>query len=227
MKFIVKMIKNLISLFVILFCLIDVFFKTNLFYSRYLLILYSILDSFYSKTEIVIHHILVILITTFSLMYSSESSMNMIRIILTTEFSTIFLLVNNIIIDSKSKNKYLLLFKNLNYLPFVISFFVHRIYGYYNMISNLENYHYLNELTQDFTIKKIHLYSGFYGLYLMNIYWFAIICKKLYKMCLHELVLKNDINQEYILKYSIFFHIIFQCYVTENPVPADILKLLS
>jgi hypothetical protein len=70
------------------------------------------------------------------------------------------------------------LFFQLNDILFFITFFKLRIYDYYNeVIINQEVYDTFNIYTNKNTIAYILLYGGMHGVFLLNSYWFALICK--------------------------------------------------
>ena len=72
---------------------------------------------------------------------------------------------------------------------------------------------------QDSILKNLHFYVGFFGLYAMNLYWFSIMCRKMFK----ELVvntrlawINTGIFAERVLSWTMFFTVVPFAYIAHN-----------
>jgi hypothetical protein len=90
--------------------------------------------------------------------------------ILSTEISTIFLVLNNYIHNS--------MLKKVNQAAFVTTFYYYRIYNYsYFLLDKNVNSAFYNHSRNNF--EYLEIYTGLYGLFLLNIYWGTLILKKI------------------------------------------------
>lgn len=175
------------------------------------LALHSLIDAPFSVKDVAIHHVVLILGVLCNIYYHIDDADTMILLdkMISTELSTIFLCngdtINYLIEKAKedkfgrySKNiqKVLTVAQPINNLFFVFLFTKYRIYNYtVNVIFD----------DRTFTLNHINFYVypitqwlriiNIWGLYALNIYWYNIILKKLYK-----LVLKDKPKKE-IIRY--------------------------
>jgi len=103
-----------------------------------------------------------------------------------TEISSIFLVFKlvyeNNLPDSIKQNRIAKVLYHINDLTFVATFAKTRIWDLlFDAVLNPEIHRRIATNAGDSILRNFHLYSGFYGLYILNLYWFAIICKKIYK----------------------------------------------
>ena len=186
---------------------------------------YVVIDVFFSTPDLIIHHILGYL----SCQYILENNIDMMqynnicKTLLNTELSTIFLSIKLLIDWYKTdieKSKYIKIYYPINDLIFLYLFYKLRIYDYfYNIIQNENLYKVIYYNIEDSIIKNIKIYSSIYGLFILNIYWFSLICKKLYKAIIVTNFpnLNTQICAEYILSYSFYINLfIVLKYYTKN-----------
>jgi hypothetical protein len=84
----------------------------------------------------------------------------------------------------------------INDLLFFITFFKFRIYDFYvNVIHNQQYYNVLLKYNKTI-FQYLHILFGTHGLYLLNVYWFTIIIKKIYK---HEILPLFPAKNVYLL----------------------------
>jgi hypothetical protein len=67
---------------------------------------------------------------------------------------------------------------------FAMTFFYYRIYRYVRyIIFNADAKHTIDS-TAPRLVDRVHIYSGIYGMFLLNIYWFSMIVRKGVKILL-------------------------------------------
>lgn len=153
------------------------------------IILYFGVDIFYCSLEFKLHHLCCLLLTYYKITTTFQNNNDWIpvaRAINLTEVSTIFFCLKYFIKDT---------FLELpNNTLFLLTFFYFRIYNYFLVMSNPDNFTYMNT-----TNNKYALYIATYGLLTLNIYWATILLKILMKQCLKFIYLvdaRHVINQE-------------------------------
>jgi hypothetical protein len=140
---------------------------------------YSIVDLYYSKSiDFKIHHILTLGLLYYNIVYNVHcSDLHIITYsFIKTEISSIFLILKYYL-DKKSA------FYHINNIVFYILFFKLRIYDiYYNVIKyDSQIYTIINKYTPNSYYKSSILIVSCYGLYILNLYWFMLLSKILYK----------------------------------------------
>jgi hypothetical protein len=110
---------------------------------------------------------------------------------------------------SDSKGMFMKIVKSINYVLFIAAFTKLRVYDYYYFVTNPETYTILSKYTGGDIGASIHIYLGVFGLFIMNLYWFSLICKKIYKGVIIQYVpkLNTDYVAEVILQYTFFANI--------------------
>jgi hypothetical protein len=149
----------------------------------YSLFVYLFLDLFIAKGDAIAHHIFCLVGSYTCLKCIPLESQHLFFMpILSTEASTVFLILKLWMDEySGKKNIIFKILYGINDVLFVSLFFKLRIYNFYfNLIHKPEVYIVLNKNIINI-IDFISGYVGVYGLFILNIYWFSIICKKLYK----------------------------------------------
>ena len=143
--------------------------------------LHFIIDLFFCKSDIKLHHAFGILIVLFKY-YHNVSSADDATIVLSmykTEISTFFYVINIYLNQLSYCPHYI---KLANQSLFLTTFIKFRIYDYYvDIISNEAMYTTLVKYTNNDLFQNIFLYTGLYGLFALNLYWFIIMCKIMYK----------------------------------------------
>lgn len=145
-----------------------------------IIFVYGFIDLFFTeKTDVTIHHLCILLGASFNILYIDNPtyySSLFLSSLRNTEFSSIFYILLDWI-----PAKYTTLV-NINKLLFITTFFKFRIYDFYNVvIVNHNMYEGMVVFTRGHLSKFIHCYGAAYIFYALNLYWFAIILKKLYK----------------------------------------------
>ena len=124
-----------------------------------------------------------------------------------TEISTIFFTTKLWLDEYKGKKNSLFnIFYGINDVLFFCLFFKLRIHDYYlNLVGNIETHIVISNSIVNI-IDKIIIYIGLYGLFTLNIYWFSIICKKMYKQLIMKMTpfLDNKRTAECVLTISFF-----------------------
>jgi hypothetical protein len=214
--------------FIISFLLI--FYNTQYFLEICLNIFktYVTIDLFFSTKDAVLHHIFGYLLCE----YIFENNVDMMqnnyiyKTLLQTEISSIFLCIKLLIdfykkdIETSKYNKIIKIYYPINDLIFISLFYKLRIHDFFfNIIQNENFYISIYSNIGDSIIKNIKLYISMYGLFILNIYWFSLICKKIYKTIIINNFpkLNTEICSEYILSYIFYINllILFK-YYTEN-----------
>jgi hypothetical protein len=200
-------------------CYYYLFDNNSLYISCPVLFLFFIFDFPFSRLEIKIHHIFgLLLITSFFLLKIPIQLSNFILLsIYKTELSTFFLIFKLMNKDNYLIKKYNLSPKLflLNDLIFFVSFFKFRLLDYYNeIIVNVNTYNVINKYSENNLIGSVAAYTGINGLFLLNSYWFCIMCKILFKKILANYSKKTlEIISEKFLSYTYFVNIFIAGYV--------------
>ena len=190
------------------------------------IIVYVFIDSFFTK-EITssIHHICVIVSFLYGLYYdvSVYDRLNMIYPLIKTEISSIFLVCKYYI----PKNWFIY---NINLFLFFASFTKFRIIDfYYDVIYNNTNYmNIVNNYSSDNFISSGIFILSFYGLYILNIYWFLCINKILYKMISNTIKIDMDIICHYLCSFIHWINIPISFFIySRNPHEKNIYDMLG
>jgi len=192
-KNIINNFQNMNALF-ISSCVSYLYFTNNLEYSYLIVLSYLTFDLFFSKNDALFHHIFSIFLTSTVITCGIKNTDDRIALsepLMKTEISTIFLLLR-IIMEEKApemikKNTVVKTLHNINNFVFIVTFVKFRIFDlYFDVIKNKEYHHtvgkyYYDNNGQYFFWKELQFYIGIFGLYSINIYWFSLICKKIYK----------------------------------------------
>jgi len=134
--------------------------------------------------DIVFHHIITILMTIFveyhktNIYRSPYHIYDVVRTILAIEIPTILLAVEKYIPSERGKVKVAV------QSAFALSFFYYRIYRYARYIILDKDAKRAIDSTAPHWVDRVHIYSGIYGMFLLNIYWFSVIMRKGVKILL-------------------------------------------
>lgn len=130
-----------------------------------LIFTYVTADLFYSEEfDILLHHYIVICFIASIITVPPADYLLEARTIINVEISTIFLALNNLI-----KDKHILVptyFVKTNQYLFAITFTKYRIWDYYWVFIARKSF------SSDITMASV------YSLFLLNMYWFLLICRK-------------------------------------------------
>ena len=170
---------------------------------------YCFVDLFFCKKDLFIHHLLTLSGIYFCYIHSVdiEDTKSVYFSIISTELSSLFLILN--IWLSDSKNTIMKTIKGINYILLISAFVKLRVYDYYYVITNPETYASFSKYTAGNIINSLHIYSSLFGLFIMNLYWFSIICKMIYKSIIIKYIPKinTDYAAEIVLQYTFFANI--------------------
>ncbi len=144
--------------------------------------IYTLIDTvlYKNKMDVVIHHIFLLTLSYFH--YSYNGIINQVfyhemkKLCLNMELSSVFLGLMPFV----KKNKTL---EQINIVLFTIVFFYSRIYNYsIKFIFHKEKHEYMIEFYDSISKSGYYIfYFIFMGFYLLNIYWFVFIIKKMMK----------------------------------------------
>jgi hypothetical protein len=179
---------------------------------------YVVVDLFFTSKDSIIHHIFGYLLCEYILENNIDMMQNnyFYRTILLTEISSIFLCFKLFIdwyktdIEKSKYNKIIKIYYHINDLIFICLFYKLRLHDFFiNIIQNEIFYISIYENIGDSIIKNIKVYISIYGLFILNIYWFSLICKKIYKTIIINNFPKvnNELYAEYILSYSFYINL--------------------
>lgn len=151
-----------------------------------LMLTYFAVDMFFALPEAALHHTFCIMMLSCNLPYgySEEDANFILKILIKTEISTIFLLLKLLYEKTASdkQNKFVKTLFGINDLIFVITFMKTRLYDLtFDAMLNVEIYQKNQIYLKDSMTRNLHFYIGFYGLYALNLYWNAIIIRKIFK----------------------------------------------
>jgi len=173
--------------------------------------LHAFIDFFITKNyELKLHHIFIlgIIFYNYYCNVSSEYRMLFLYPLLKTEISSIFYVLKYWL--SKNTTLY-----NINSILFILSFFKLRIIDfYYEIIYSHSSFIIVTEKysNNNYFLSSILIVSC-YGLYLLNVYWFMIMCKILYKGILKSSRINTDIMCHYLCSYIYWFNIPLAIYI--------------
>ena len=141
--------------------------------------IHATVDFFFTtKIDIKLHHLFVIGVIFYNYYNNVASDIRFIIVypLIKTEISSIFLSLKEYL-PKKS------IWYNVNSVLFYISFLKLRIIDFYNEIiyNNLSFIEFIKNFSPNKPLQTILLVYSCYGLYMLNIYWFLIINKILYK----------------------------------------------
>lgn len=199
------------------------YFKNDMEYSYLIIFSYLTFDLLFSKNDAFVHHIFGILLSSIFMTCGITNTHDRIALsepLVKTEISTIFLLFR-IMMEEKApemikKNVIVKTLYKINDFIFIATFVKFRIFDlYFNIIKN-EEYHntlskyYYDNNGQYFFWKELQFYIGILGLYSINIYWFSLICKKLYKKIVIPTFpqINTDKFAERILPWTMFLSVV-------------------
>ena len=160
---------------------------------------FAAIDIFFlEKSDMVIHHICILMFAFFRNYFAVYGYYGTVitNQLVKTELSTLFY-----VFEYWIPKKYFAL-RTVNGIIFLTTFFKLRIYDmFYTVAVNEDLYTYIHDTVADhYLIGYITSYGAFYTLYGLNVFWFILILKKMYK----ALFIKYDsqATAEYLLQYT-------------------------
>lgn len=161
---------------------------------------HAIVDFFVTKTyDVKFHHLCVLgfLYYNYSNRVSSQDGLLLTYSLIKTELSSFFYVLKYYL----PKNSFLY---TMNSIFFYIGFLKLRIFDYYGGV--IHNHSAMNLLIQKYsqtnTVSTFILVSSCYGLYILNLYWFLIINKVVYKNLIKFLNINTDQLCHYLCSYT-------------------------
>jgi hypothetical protein len=159
--------------------------------------LYAFIDFFATKSyESKLHHLFVCIFTFYNYYYNIDTNDKFIVLypMLNTEISSLFYILKYWLRQNT-------LIYNINLALFYITFFNFRIYKFYELICLIytPSFYIICQKYSE-SIFYVFILLGCNGLFVMNIYWFTIMNKIVYKNLLKN-VIDTDINCRYICSY--------------------------
>lgn len=173
--------------------------------------IHALIDFFLTKsTDLKIHHIFIYGINFYNYYYNVSKEYRFIFSypLLNTEISSIFYVLKYWL-PKKS------IFYQANSIVFYITFFKFRIYDfYYKIIYNNISFNLLfDKYSQtNYFLSGIILVSC-YGLYILNLYWFLIINKILYKTITKYVNINTDMMCHFLCSYLHWINIPLSLYI--------------
>lgn len=199
--------------------------KSSLYFSIPFIALHFLLDIFVCTTDIKLHHLcgLFVIFTKYFYNTLPVHDSSIIILIYNFEITTFFYLFK-IWFKSyeKTQNRFLKWIIRSNDIIFFASFFKIRIFDYYvYAISNPVMYENLYNYVGDRIFDNVLMYSGIYGFFILNIYWFLIMCKVVCKTFFGEKIMSTEaqINCHRITSFTLFFNPHVAAYVYYHSLP--------
>ncbi len=172
----------------------------------YILFSYLSVDILFAEFESTLHHTFSLLILSCKPTFNfSQAETNIItKPFVKTEISTVFLIFKvfyeNNASESIKQNRIANTLYKINDLLFITTFAKTRMWDLlFDAMLNVEIHKNAINKSDGSILTNVQMYLGFCGLYVMNIYWFSLICKKIYK----QLIIKTQmawINTEAIVE---------------------------
>ena len=154
----------------------------------YIIFSYLSADLLFVEPKYMLHHVLCLLSLSskYTFNFTPEESSVLVKPFMKTEISSIFLIFKDVYEknapESIKKNRVANALYQINDLIFVVAFVKTRIWDlFFDAMINRETHQIIITQSNGSILKNANFYLGFCGMYIMNLYWFAIICKKMYK----------------------------------------------
>lgn len=176
----------------------------------YIIFVYLFLDLSIAKGDAILHHIFTLICCYNNIKYFVNDTYHLhFMPLFNTEISTIFLIIK-LWMDGYTGKKSALfnVLSGINDFLFLSLFFKLRVCEFYGLIQNPETYVLINNNISPDLLTNVSLYIGLYGLFIVNIYWFSIICKKLYKKIIIKFVpfINTDRFAEFLLTFTFYIN---------------------
>jgi hypothetical protein len=178
-------------------------------YAIPLIIIHFTSDLFITtKKDIQLHHLVGLIFIVYKYMMNVETidTKSTILVLYKTEISTFFYVFKIILQNMKNKNELLI---QLNDIFFIITFFKFRMYDFYNILINDMSIYIIYMKYNYFCI----IISAVHCMYLLNVYWFLIICKIIAKPFIKLLSPQfTEYICHYITAYTMFISLFITLY---------------
>jgi len=154
------------------------------------------------KPDLMLHHILGLSFAGYKYIMQVQppDDTDTILVLYKTEISTFFFVFKILLANNKNK-----LLVKINDLLFFITFFKYRIYDFYTILISNENlYIYAAKYSYSYI-----LLSAVHGMFILNLYWFLIICKIAFKPIIRGLSQRiTDYICHRITAYTMFLSLV-------------------
>jgi len=209
--------------------------ESTLYFSIPIIGLHFLLDIFVCANDVKLHHLCGLLVIFTKYFYNTlpVHDSSIIILIYNFELTTFFYLFKIWLKPfEKTQNQILKWVITTNNIIFFLSFFKIRIFDYYiYAINNSVMYENLYNYVGDRIFDNILMYSGIYGFFILNMYWFLVMCKILCKTFFAEKVMSIEaqINCHHITSLTLLFnpHIAAYAYYHSSPNFAYFFDLVS
>jgi hypothetical protein len=209
--------------------------KSTLYFSIPFIAIHFLLDIFVCANDVKLHHLCGLLVVFTKYYYNTlpVHDSSIIILIYNFELTTFFYLFKIWLKPfEKTQNQILKWVITTNNIIFFLSFFKIRIFDYYvYAINNPVMYENLYNYVGDRIFDNILMYSGIYGFFILNMYWFLVMCKILCKTFFGEKVMSVEaqINCHHITSLTLLFnpHIASYVYYHSSPNFAYFFDLIS
>jgi hypothetical protein len=186
---------------------------------------HACIDFFINKSyELKLHHVFVTIPAIYYFFYEDKNISSIISYsLLKTEFSSLFYVLK-FYLQKKS------IAYNINNILFYLTFFKFRIIDMYNELiySNIIYNHVIDTSSITRIIPSIGVFIAVNGLYLLNVYWFFIINKILYKSIAKTMKIDTDSVCHYMCSYIYWVNIPLSIYIySHNPREKNILDIIG
>jgi len=166
---------------------------------------YTTIDFFVHKSyDVLFHHMTIFGFASYYKYYTGEPDeiVVFINVLINTELSSIFYIFKFWLPEDTS-------ISYVNSVLFFITFFKYRIYDYYKILHNHEDFTRLFE-KNTYHRSKI-MVTSIYSLFFLNLYWFTIMTKIFYKKLFNS-INKEEINKQ-LLSYLRILRTIMYTYL--------------
>ena len=186
---------------------------------------HACIDFFINKSyDLKLHHVFVTIPAIYYFFYEDKNISSIISYsLLKTEFSSLFYVLKNYL--QKKSVAY-----NINNILFYLAFFKFRIMDmYYELIhSNIIYNHVIDTSSLIRLIPSTGVFVAVNGLYILNLYWFFIINKILYKGIAKVMKIDTDSVCHYMCSYIYWVNIPLSIYIySHNPREKNILDIIG
>jgi hypothetical protein len=196
-------LKNIFIFYLLYYYLFENNYTTIIEYCGLTLFpLYCIIDLLFYEVTIdkKIHHLLGLLLC-FTSFLNKDKFHNEVYFVtnfeISTEISTIFLIIKD---ELELYNKKQSIFYKINNLVFTISFLYSRIFSFFDIQDKI--------IQIGFLLEYNYLYfTSVFGLFYINIFWFVLILKKIFKTFMIESKFNKIKYSKYICSYTNLFYI--------------------
>jgi hypothetical protein len=184
---------------------------------------YALFDILFYKlpNDLIVHHLLVFYVTYYNYSYNYLYEINYLNTMTETclyyEISSVFMALQTIhdkVIPKKDKNHTIL--STILQILFITTFYKYRIENFFHhFLLNSDLHNHIHDICKDDFLCKSHVYKIYMGFFGLNIYWFTVMIKILYK----KSGLKNVVEKinhsffENILTYTLFITSLYMIYL--------------